>query len=381
MNRRTSGFTLIELLTAIAIFTILAGMLFQMLKGGLDVWRQGEGNRQALEKGANLLEEIAREFRMVRAHEPLGGAVPKVRMLVDYGVFDLDADEVDESTIQRIRFVRSCPEERTDNRLRLAGDSPGGTEGAGDVVTDVGEMDLRTARATGGLAEVAYTTVRVPSKEGDPALLSLYRFFRAPIGRDDSLFASDAFDQPKRIDAEGILLADNVLFFGIELWSRDTQGFELAPNKDGGPLTVWDSTRAVLLDEIGANRFLLAKDEASLGVFWDDVFPRRLRFTLVVEADEDEAGELRLADGVSAGNSRVKIDSPRAVRGETPFPYVKVGAEWMKWSAAEDGWLTVERGVRGSTAMEHKAGARVHVGRSFQRVIELPVYREDWNDE
>ncbi|MFG0316913.1 MAG: type II secretion system protein, partial [Planctomycetota bacterium JB042] len=52
MNSRARGFTLIELLTAIAIFTVLAGMLFQMLKGGLDIWRQGEGNRQALEKGA-----------------------------------------------------------------------------------------------------------------------------------------------------------------------------------------------------------------------------------------------------------------------------------------------------------------------------------------
>ncbi|MFG0319156.1 MAG: hypothetical protein ACF8XB_17920, partial [Planctomycetota bacterium JB042] len=319
-------------------------------------------------------------FRMIRAHEPPGKQAPDVRMLVDHGIFDIDANDVDESTLQRVRFVRSCPEERTDNRLRTAGDRVGGTAGVSDVVTDVSELDVRAARATGGMAEVAYATARLPEKGADPALLSLYRMFRTPIGRDDSLFRSAAFDDPKKLDAEAVLLAENVLYFGVELWSRDTRSFDDPPNSDTGPLTVWDSTRGVLLDRIGANRFLLAKDEASLGEAWDDVFPRRLRFTLVVDADEDQSGELRLADAVTASTNRIRIDSPRAVRGETPFPYVKVEAEWMRWTAAEDGWLTVERGVRGTTAMEHEAGARVRTGRSFQRVIELPVFREDWND-
>ena len=65
---------------------------------------------------------------------------------------------------------------------------------------------------------------------------------------------------------------------------------------------------------------------------------------------------------------------------DAPFPYVKVEGEWMRWTSVDGASLKVERGVRGSTAVEHRAGAPVHFGRTFQRVVDLPVYREDWND-
>jgi len=380
-RRRESGFTLIELLTAIAIFTVLAGMLFQMLKSGLDIWRQGEGNRQALEKGINLLDEVVREIRMAQAFEPAGAESAKIRMLVDYESFDLNMDDIDESSLQRIRFVRSCPEERTDNRLRLAGDWPGGERGSSDVVSAAEDADVRSARPTGGLAEVAYATMAVPSKVGDPGLLTLYRMFRTPIGRDDSIFADDSFDDPKKLDASAVAVAENVLHFGVKLWSRDTRGFDVPVDSEFGPLSVWDSTRGHLLDSIGMNHFRLAKDETSLDAIWDDVFPRRVLITLVVEADQDEAGDLRLTSDVSATSTRVKIDSPRAIDSDTPFPYLKIEGEWVKWSEADAGWLTVERGVRGSSAVAHLAGATLHLGRTFQRVVDLPVYREDWNDE
>ena len=99
MNSRRRGFTLIELLTAIAIFALLAGMLFQMVKSALDVWRTGETGRESMEKGAVLLEEIASELRMSRADSAPSSVAPAVRMLADYGLYDLDGNGVDVVTV------------------------------------------------------------------------------------------------------------------------------------------------------------------------------------------------------------------------------------------------------------------------------------------
>ena len=40
--------------------------------------------------------------------------------------------------------------------------------------------------------------------------------------------------------------------------------------------------------------------------------------------------------------------------------------------------LTVERGVRGTTAAPHPDGATVRAGLTFERVVELPAVREMW---
>ena len=39
------------------------------------------------------------------------------------------------------------------------------------------------------------------------------------------------------------------------------------------------------------------------------------------------------------------------------------------------------RGQRGTAAVQHAEGARIHFGETIERTIEIPVYREDWNDE
>ncbi|MFH0944359.1 MAG: prepilin-type N-terminal cleavage/methylation domain-containing protein [Planctomycetota bacterium] len=375
--RRSGGFTLIELLTAVAIFAILMGMLFQMIRGSLDVWRMGEGERESLEKGTVLLEEISEDLRMVFADSPAGSVNAPVRMLSDYGQFDLDLDLKLESTLQRLRFVRACPEERFDRRLRRAGSVPGGTAFSSDMLTSSAE-----ARAPGGLAEVAYATLRLAEKGSDPALLSLYRLFRTPIGGAGSLFENQLFDQPKKLELEGIPLADNVLYLGFEFWSRDTVSWNDAPDLETGPLTVWDSTRALLLERGNLNSFLLARGADSLERTDDDVFPRRVRVTLVLARDEDEATTAQLTSSVGTVAKTLSVNNMKLFGGgERVHPYLKVGGEWMRWKRGSGNELIVIRGQRRTGNLPHDAGARVHVGRTFERVVEIPVYREDWNDK
>ncbi|MBI4878199.1 MAG: prepilin-type N-terminal cleavage/methylation domain-containing protein [Planctomycetes bacterium] len=375
--RLTQGFTLIELVTAIAIFGILVGMLSQMIKGALDVWRMGEGGREALERASSLLEFIAADLRMLRADSAPGAGEAPVRLIADHGFYDLDLDQAEESVLQRLRFVRSCPEERFDSRVRLAGDHPGGTAAVSDTEQGGGQAEL----APGGLAEIAYATLALPQVGRDPAPLTLYRLFRAPIGGEGSLFQGRLFDDPRRLCGAAVPLADNVLYLGFEFWSRDTLSWKDAPDSAGGRLTVWDSTRALLLDVEGFNRFLLGKGAASLEDGSDDVFPRRVRVTLVLERDEDEAATVRLAAAMTSTSNTLRPDTFKPFAGaRPPHPFLKVEGEWMEWSQAAEGDVRVLRGARNTGRRAHAAGARLRFGQTFQRVVELPVFREDWND-
>jgi len=376
-SHEAAGFTLLELLASIAIFGVLAAMLFQMVSGGLSVWRMGEGQREDLEKSTAILDEVVADLRMLRADSPAGTAVPDIRALADFAAMDFDADGIEESLVQRVRWVRSLPEERWDPRLRLAGQVPGGEETSDDV-----GLAEQFARAPGGLAEVAYATVRAPSADGDPALLTLVRLFRTPIGGAGSLFAEKSvLDDPRELLRNGVALADNVLHFGVEFWSRDTVSWNDDPGSLTSPLRTWDSTRGILLDRDGANRFPLAKDVTSLADPGDDVFARRARLTLAIQRDVDEAEIIRVTEPVTATGQALKVSSARPFEGRLPdHPFVKVGGEWMRWTEVRDGELKVVRAARGTVAVPHAAGTRVHLGKTFQRVVEIPVFRENWND-
>lgn len=377
MNRQR-GFTLIELVTAIAIFSILAGMLFQMIRNGLDIWSIGEGQRASLEKGSSVLEEIAADLRMVRADSPHGAPGAPVRMVSDYGFFDLNLDDATDSVLQRLRFVRSCPEERFDEWIRRAGDMPGGKGASSDVSHDANLI----AAAPGGLAEVAYATVAVSSKTADIGLLTLYRLFRTPIGGEGSLFEDQLYNEPKALAKAGVPLCGNVLYLGFEFWSRDTRSWEDVPNGGTGPLTSWDSTRALLLEpDDSFNSFALARSAASLEETGDDVFPRRVRITLVLERDQDEAAVMTLTRAVTTSATSLIVDTLKPLPARKPArAFVKVEGEWVEWNSKDGHEIKVTRGVRSTGPVPHAIGAKVHVGKTFQKIVEIPVFREDWND-
>ena len=114
---------------------------------------------------------------------------------------------------------------------------------------------------------------------------------------------------------------------------------------------------------------------------YDDVFPRRVRVTLVLERDEDEADVVRLEGPITATSQYLKVTNPRMFDGGLPpHPYLKVDGEWMRWTEIRGNELKVLLAARGTAALQHESGARVHVGETFERTIEIPVFREDWND-
>lgn len=377
--RRARGFTLIELLAAIALFGILSAMLFQMIKNGLDLWKTGETRKESIEKTTALIDQLASDLSMLVSEQQPGAVDAPVRFVSDYGLFDLDGDKAEEAYVQRLRFVRACPEERFDARLRSAGETAGAAGTSDDLTVGGGAA----ARAPGGLAEIAYTTIRLPAPKGtDPAPMKLVRMFRTPIASADSVFAQGALDDAKRVLQDGTVMADNVLYLGFVFWSRDTRSWDDEVNSPEGPLSTWDSTRATLLDRNGPNRFLLAKDKTSLARSDDDVVPRFVRVTLVLEQDEDEARRLFLGADLAASAKSMRVSDLRAFEmGSRAHKFVKVDSEWIAYTDVVAGEVRVLRGQRGTAAVQHAEGARIHFGETIERTIEIPVYREDWNDE
>jgi len=378
-RRRARGFTLIELLAAIALFGILAAMLFQMVKNGLDLWKTGETRKESVEKTTALIDQIAADLSMLVSEQQPGAVDAPVRLVADYGLFDLDGDKTEEAYVQRLRFVRACPEERFDARLRAAGETAGAAGSSDDLTVGGGAG----ARAPGGLAEIAYTTIRLPAQKGtDAAPMSLVRTFRTPIAGSDSVFAAGAFDSAKRVLQDGTVMAETVLFLGFEFWSRDTRSWDDVANSAEGPLTTWDSTRALLLDKTGANRFLLAKDKSSLARSDDDVVPRFIRVTLVLEQDSDEVRNLALIGDLPPSAKAMRVGDVRPFEtGVRAHKFVKIDSEWIAYTDVVAGEVRILRGQRGTAAVQHAEGARIHFGETIERTIEIPVYREDWNDE
>lgn len=372
---RQSGFTLLELLASIAVFSMLVAMLFQLVKGGLDVWTLGEQGKEATEKASLLLDQITTDLRMARAEAAPGMPEAPVRMLADHHALDFDLDQVDESTVQVMRFVRSLPEERFDPRVRESGDVPIG-------VIPGEEATVESARqpAAGGMAEILYTTAKLPIKGADPAALVLVRGMRFPVVGAGSLCALDLPDDDKKFFRMGSPLAEGVLYLGFEFWGRDTTSFDIAHPNEGAAFTTWDSTRALLLEKESLNTFPLALSKSSLNDADDDVFPRRVRVTLVLERDADDALDIQLLEDLSPSTTSLRMQPMRLLDRGSNFKYLKIGGEWIEWTEIRGDEVTIIRGVRNTEPTAHRLGTKIHIGTTYQRTIDIPVYRENWND-
>jgi len=368
MSRRR-GFTLIELLAATALFAILGTLLFQIVRGAMDVWAVGERNRELHDRSSAVMELIAEDLRAT--WPGLSGAGEQdARFLLQFREQDVDGDARIDLRTPVLRFARLCHEERALGWLREAGD----TAGAEGVATLTGEQDPAGLRPTGGLAESLYTLAILPGS----SLPSLLRRFRAPLGGEGSLLEVDLLLQPDRLLADGVAVADQVLYFGVELWGPDTTAWDVDPRSDDvPPLVGWDSTRGILLP--GDPAFPYAVGEDSLWDGSDDMFPRLVRVTLVLDREQGATSSGRLAENISAEAHRLPLQSSTFLRAEENPDHVLLGSEWMRVVSIESGALMVERGVRGTVAGTHPAGTRISVGRRFERIVELPAHRENLN--
>ena len=227
----------------------------------------------------------------------------------------------------------------------------------------------------------------VQSKEVTLIELRLGRFLmdeRVPVG--DNLVDPFAVPDPGSnelpatvVHAATEVLVDNLLYYGIEMWSQGTKSWDGIGTS--GPLKVWDSARAGWIggadDDAG---FPYELGEWSEKDPSDDIHPHALRVTLVVAADESGPREGLLAAELGAEDRSLLLVSGDRFPGPDEDGYCKVGGEWVRYQERSgDRLVGLSRGQRGTARTRHDPSTIVRVGRTVQFVVPLPHARDDWD--
>jgi hypothetical protein len=332
----------------------------------MDIWSAGERSRELHDRASAALDALATDLRELWPGLP-GAAEQDSRFLCSWREERVPGGPA--LTVPLLRFARVCHEARSLSWLRRAGDVAG-AQASAERLTGQESQDLLP---TGGLAESLYTLAVLP----DQQLPSLVRRFRTPIGGEGSLLDADLPEQRERLLKGAIVLADQVLYFGVSCWAPGTTHWDKPPDATGQAApVVWDSTRGLVPPDDPS--FPFGRGPASLLDGSDDLFPRRVRLTLVLDDSVGDTAGGALAEPVTAESKRIVLASTSFLRERAAPDHVLVEGEWMKVNALDGRTLTVERGARGTTAVSHADGARVRAGATFERVLELPAARENW---
>lgn len=388
-----------------AIFSVISVALIALLRQSTAFLEKGQAGSEVHDIVDAADAMFAEDFANVYIQPSSMEGEPDVRMYCDRISFPRGEKGEDPVVVPRLMFVRSMNGEMTDVVTRDAGSRPG-AGGRLDGVDDEREAGDGDLRAPGGKMEVMYGLLP-GMKDQDPALGTLYRGTRTPIGGRDSFLPWETWSErakpTSRMGVHGRTafeerlrpVATGVLHLSFGFWSRHTRlrdarvlqdgepQKEVPPSTTGGGLSLnWDSTRGILPRGIGPEQFFLARTPASLADPLDDVFPSGIRVTLVLERIGRDARPGELATSLARDDSEVHVEDTRFAPGGDPLSkYLKVGDEWMRWDTRTTrSFHIAERGVRGTTASAHEAGTPVHAGAALVRDYRIPVYRDDWND-
>ncbi|MDF1701802.1 MAG: prepilin-type N-terminal cleavage/methylation domain-containing protein [Planctomycetota bacterium] len=416
-HARTRGFTLLEILIAMALFVMLGGMVVVFLRQSLDIFYTGTRESAQMDKQDSILPQVRTDLANLALPasfqaptppptpemlERRGMEAPKppppvlVRLRAGYIKLKKTGDTVfKDYPCPYIAFVVADANEGADRLRRRAGEVPARDGELKDLTPkSVIEGDAGTRyRATGGLTEIIWIGVPTSVMDGDPdalqwpAILTLYRGFRTPIGHPEkSLLIPENLDSPAKIKAACSPVAKGLLHFGAtwrrvfaKSWEIDLSvGMgEQAPYV--GP--AWDSTRA--LDKTWA----LHKGPQSLVDPSDDVFPAfvRLEATLAqVTQFGPGRGEFTLREGCGSDDTVLKVGDTDILmqpnRGK--IRWLKVDAEWMQYELRDvdyaKGQVRVRRGMRGTKKVAHETGAWCYVGTASELQMRLPVFRDGY---
>ncbi len=395
-RRGDAGFSLTELLMAMGLFSVLGVGLVSLLSRSADFLAAGQSGAQTLDALQTFSEAFAADVETIYTVPDTQVGRPDVRMYSDHVETDIDGDAKSDARIQRLFFTRLIPREATSPMTRTAGTSIE-AEASLDQSDDFKESDEGQLRATGGLMEVLWTAV--PDSTDDLAVMTLYRGFSSPIGGEYSLFPTGASNDPsvtvleqgprsrKRVRAAARPVLTGVLYFGVQFWSRTTTSWDhKIPPRSGGPLDTWDSTRGIMSSSDRGDRyggFFLAQGFESIEDPTDDTYPRRMRVTLVVEQVGNPSAAGFLGQDMTAEVNVIELEDARFIPApSTQQRFVKIGAEWVGFdSVSGNSLLGCTRGARGTVAVAHSSGSRVHHGRSVVREYSIATFRDTYADQ
>ncbi len=412
--RTESGFTLLEIMISMAIFTVLGTMVVYFMRQSLSIFYTGTRESAMLDRMDTVLPQVRSDLQgliipsnfdapppvptqeeLDRAGRDKPPAPPPVLVRVRSGFIYLL--QVGDEAYKRypcpyIAFVIADAGEWSNKHKRRAGEEP--TQGKKlDALTPStvisGDRDT-VYLPTGGLTEVcwiAVPTAAMGTNDGPsyPAVMTLYRGFRTPIGDPEkSLLVPENLDTPAKIKKACRPVAEGLLHFGA-LWRRVfatswDESFSAGVGETSPYVgRTWDSTRA--LDK----EWPLHRGKESLTDPSDDIFPAfvMLEATLANATQFGPGrGEFRLREPVAPDAVRIKVTNtdPLLVTNLGKQRFIKIGSEWLEYTLNDVDYtkneVRVRRGRRGTKATAHQADSWCYVGLPAKLEIRLPVYRD-----
>lgn len=376
--RPRRGMTLVEILVAMSVLLVLGLMTTALMRASLEVWSQAERQRRVYARARAVFDCMQDDFsaaltrdpagapptaRMICQPDPANGNRPVLMLVRTFGsgwerayTFGGDDGKSTQPAEAGGAPAQPAPAAGVDQHYTSAGIVPGGPS--------------RKPIVLGGAAQVAYI------HEGR----QLKRALCSPcMPTFNSIFQ---YAQP---------LAEDVLYFEMlfatpytTTWQEQAAGnkgkrWPLVPTpKDGfdqayGPERTWDSTRGVLPD------FCMWSGKESLADGEDDVFPDRVRVTVVLEPSEVRTVRTETLGQIDDITGQITVASTRGFPGAgTDDSYILVDNEWMHYTAMDAKSFTVDvRGARGTARALHADGAVVRCGVAFTRTFFLPGYRKE----
>ena len=417
-HRSTRGFTLLEILIAMSLFVMLGGMVVVFLRQSLDIFYTGTRESAQLDRQDAILPQVRADLSNIalpatfQAPAPppppeildskgIEPPPPPPAVLVRLRAGHIKLQKTGKAAFKDypcpyIAFVVADANEGADRLRRRAGEvaaKDANLKALTPASATEGDASTRY-KATGGLMEIVWIAVPTSVMENEdpsalewPAILTLYRGFRTPIGDPEkSLLVPENLDTPAKIKAACRPVAEGLLHFGAT-WRRvfatswdEELGLGLGANAPYvGP--IWDSTRAL------EREWPLHKGPHSLVDPSDDIFPPfvRLEATLAqVTQFGPGRGEFTLQEGVGADAVILKVaDTDTLMQPNLgTVRWLKVDAEWMSYELRDvnfsKGEVRVRRGRRGTKAVPHESGAWCYVGTPAALQMRLPVFRDDY---
>jgi hypothetical protein len=371
--------TLIEVLVSMGIFLFLGFVLVTMLRQGLSIWRTGDARRESLEQAQTIIEHLTTDLSAVYTET---GRKPPVRVK-----FIADIDPA--TGAQRLRFVKTIRGEAEKYLLREAG----GLFGADSFIDenhDWSEAYKGILKPAGGLCEVAYVLLPDNSPGADGAYV-LWRGICAPIGDPQNSVFNDANMDGAVVERCMTPFGRGVLHMGLSFWTQYTNTWDprcytrissaFTEQEKSGPMLEWDSTRGYipLPGRLEQSEFALYRGTPNDPS--DDIFPSKIRITLVVRERGDGAAKTTLSRALNPDGSQMQLsDGSRfPLNPKEGYCFVFVGGEWIEYGERKgDTLVNLRRGARRTQAAAHRNGETVETGRTISFVVSALAYREAW---
>lgn len=391
------GFTLLELVVVMGILAGFLVMLVQLVDAGLRLFGDGEAGQAMADRATRAVRVIGEELRALRGAatgRDRDGA--EDRLLVQWLPIGLPArPEARATRVQVLRAAVHLPPDREAELLQQklaveigkAEPKLGPAEVAALVAARLADEPLR---GTGNLLLLPWR-----QENADEALLELRAAWFLPgtlvpldQDRDVDPFAvvvPGSADLPAElVDRITVPILRELLHVEFAFWSQTTAGWSArAAGASGGagPERIWDSARGGwLVDAAAGGEWPLDRGAQSLLDPADDLQPHAIRVVCVVAEPPGLAAEGLLAEPLDDDATRLVLLQGDRFPGAADGGWVKVRGEWLRYDAREGDLLRgLRRGQRGTKALEHPVGARVHVGRTVEFTIPVPHHKDDWN--